>query len=533
MSEIYLSAAKLEKRFGTRVLFSIPRLTVKRGDHIGLIGPNGAGKTTLLHMLSDPDCAKRYVPVHGSEQFGRPEAPLDAKAAGAFHVRDKSGRVTLSGGEEARLRLAAAGFGKGRLLFLDEPTANLDMEGVEVFLEKLREADAFILVSHDRSLIQRVCNQIWSLENGSLTVFPGGYEAFEQDRARLRTQGEKDYQRYTREKAHLESAQAGMKEKAGKVKKAPSRMGNSEARLHKRSAGEKSERLEKAKKALESRLERLEKVERPQEERAVYLDFSLTDPPQSPIIASGAGLTFGYDAPLFENASFTLPRGAKTALMGPNGSGKTTLMRLLAAGHPSLRVTPKAKIGRLYQDLSSIDPEKTVLENAEANSVQSPTTVRTVLTRLLFPRERFGQPAKSLSGGEKVKLAFAQLILSDRNVLLLDEPTNYLDLPSLAALEGLIRSYPGTVLFVSHDQEFVKAAATRLIILENRRLTAFEGTYEQYTAPPVQDTGLMLTQLQMRMARLTAAISSAPKKDKERLEEEYRECLKDYRKMNR
>ncbi len=536
MSFCYLNATHLEKSIGQRRLFSIPLLQIYEGDRIGLIGQNGAGKSTLLSILSgetapDRGAIKREVPIHLIHQFGVPVKAQGAQALKEFRVTEAARRSARSGGEQTRLRLAETDITRVKLLFCDEPTANLDGEGRALLAKKLEQCDTFVLVSHDRELLNGLCNHIWYLHEETVTDYPGNYDSFLSIQETEKAQQARDYERYVSEKTHLQEALDTAARKASKVKKAPSRMGLSEARLHRRAAGESQEKLHNVKNALKTRLEKLEKVDRPREETAIRLDFSLTDPPQSRTVLRAEHVSFGYDKPLFTGASFELPLGSRTALMGPNGAGKSTLLRLIREGAEGIRKTPKATLGIFGQEFETLDMEMSVLQNALQHSIQSETVVRTVLSRLLFSRDEMNKPASVLSGGERVKLAFAQLFVGPANVLLLDEPTNYLDILSLSVLENMLREYEGTVLFVSHDQAFVSAVATRLLILEDGKLQTFEGTlphYKQKQAPH-RDTAFDRTRLQMRLSQLSDNIGRANPKEKERLEAEYAACLQEYR----
>jgi len=203
-------------------------------------------------------------------------------------------------------------------------------------------------------------------------------------------------------------------------------------------------------------------------------------------------------------------------------------MNLILSGHPGLMLSPQARPGLLCQDLSSLQPDQTVLENAVKGAVQDQTTVRTVLSRLLFSRESLRQPVATLSGGEKLKLCLYQLICGPANMLLLDEPTNYLDLPSRQAMEEVIAAYPGTVLMVCHDAAFLNACAQRLLILENQRLISFEGSlaaWEAQRRPSSAKDPMAITRLEMRLSELIARLSAASLQEKEALEAAYADCL--------
>lgn len=532
MARELLFASHLVKYFGERKILEVPRFVIREGDRIGVVGANGAGKTTLLNLLSgelapEEGVVRRAVEPVYFRQFRGKDQEAAPKALREMGMESKVG---YSGGEKARLGLAAVEEGT-LLLFADEPTANLDEEGIELCCHRLEQCAALLLVSHDRNLLDRLCNHIAEVRDGRVTLYPGNYSAYRRQREEKEREDWAAYEQYRKERARLEEAVRCQGEKSRGVKKAPSRMGNSEARLHRRSAGEKAEKLDNAKKALQSRLERLEVREKPRALPQVAMDFSLTHPPVSKTVVSGSRLQVAYgENRLLQNAAFTLPAGSKTALLGPNGAGKTTLMRRIAENGPGIRLAPGARPGFFQQELENLDLEKTVLENAMEDSVQSEGDMRGILARLLFRREDVYKKAGVLSGGERVKLSFARLLGSAANLLLLDEPTNFLDLPSVEALQSLVREYAGTVLFVSHDRAFTEHCATRLLRIENKKLVIFEGTLSQWEEslrhPRETPEDTRRAVLELRITQVIAGLSTAQGEEKEKLEREFQELLR-------
>lgn len=539
MYELLLEGMEMSVSLGDRTLFTIPRLTVYAGDRIGLIGQNGCGKSTLLQVLAgcrpcDGGQVRRGCDLGYAPQFGLGAGESTGESRRNFGVGKLEDRAACSGGEITRMRLSRIPFG-ARLLLLDEPTANLDLPGCRLLEEKLRQQETFVLVSHDRELLDRLCNRIWYLEGGVLRCYDGNYTAFEQAQELEKLTQTRAREQYLREKRHLEEAAQELRAQSAQVRKAPRRMGNSEARLHKMGDQKGKKTIDRQRKALQSRLEKLEKVEQVREIPPMQLDFSLTHPPRSKTVLQVKKLHFGYPhtPDLLKEISFTLENGDKMALMGRNGSGKSTLLGLIAQGYAGIQCSPQARLGFLNQDLSTLLPQHTVLENARLRAVQREDVVRTVLNRMLLPKTCWDKQAGLLSGGEKMKLCLCQLILSDCNVLVLDEPTNYLDLPSLRALERMLGEYPGTVLLVSHDQAFVRHTATRLLFLQEGRAQVFNGTLdaweEEKHAPPQADAALRRSALQMRMTELIGRISAAAPGEKAQLEQAYDACLAEYR----
>lgn len=533
MSKILLSANHIVRYFGEQKILEFEKLNVYEGDRIGIVGANGAGKTTLLNILSgelvpDEGTVTRAVPVNYFKQFRAPAAQADLQKCRELGLSGKLSRERLSGGEMTRLGLAAMN-PDSLLTFADEPTANLDAEGVEHCCRILEQHPTLLLVSHDRAVLDRLCTRIIEVRDGQLHFYTGNFTAYHKQREEAFQRQEFEYQQYRSEKARLEKAARQRSQASQSVRKAPSRMGNSEARLHKRAAGEKMEKLDSARKTILSRLEQLEVKEKPQETALVHIDFSLTDPPANREIVTGSQITFGYGNNLiFENASFSLPKGSKTALIGPNGAGKTTLMELIRSGASGIRLVPKAKIGYFRQSLDALDPDKTVLENVMETSVQSESTMRSILARLLIRREDVFKKAGVLSGGERVKLAFAKLFGSPANLLLLDEPTNFLDMPAIEALQKMVQDYEGTVLFVSHDRAFSDACATRILRIENRKLLAFDGNltaWENKQAEAKSEKKIDKVLLELRLAEVISRLSLPNCSDKEELEKEFAQLI--------
>ena len=533
MSKILLSANHIVQYFGERKILEFEKLNVYEGDHIGIVGGNGVGKTTLLNILSgelipDEGSVIREVPVSYFKQFRDRAEQVDLQKCRKLGLTGKLSREHLSGGEMTRLGLAA--MNKDSLLtFADEPTANLDADAVELCCQMLEQCSTLLLISHDRAVLNRLCTRIVEVRDGCLYFYTGNFAAYHEQREQAFKRQEFEYQQYRSEKSRLEKAARQRSQASKSVRKAPSRMGNSEARLHKREAGEKMEKLDNARKAILSRLEQLEVKEKPREMAQVRIDFSLTDPPANREIVMGDHITFSYGKKLiFENASFSLPKGSKTALIGPNGAGKTTLMELIWSGTTGIRLVPKAKIGYFKQNLDTLDLSKTVLENVMETSVQSEKTMRGILARLLIRREDVFKKVSVLSGGERVKLAFAKLFGSPANLLLLDEPTNFLDMPAIEALQQMVEDYEGTVLFVSHDRTFLEECATRILRIEDRKLISFDGNLTEWEKKQIESKSEKKMDnllLELRLADVISRLSTPNCQNKEELEKEFEQLI--------
>lgn len=533
---LLLEAGSLKKYYSDRLLIELDEFKIYTGDRIGIVGLNGSGKTTLLDILSgqlEPDdgFVKRYCEIGYIRQFGEEEGnDPDRKLLKEFELDQKLQREGLSGGERTRLKIAEAFSKENVLLFADEPTSNLDYKGIELLKKKLERLESFILISHDRNLLDSLCNRILEVREGKIRFFNGNFTFYKKQCEMEWSRANLEYGKYIEERKSLEEAITNRKNRAGKVKKAPSRMGNSEARLHKRAANEKQEKIHNAANNIITRLDKLEVKEKPREQLGIKLDFTLTNPPENKYIITVENLSFSYgDVTVFKDAAFRIGNGFKTALWGENGTGKTTLLNLISENNnKSISIVPKAKLAYFHQSFENLFPGESVLWNVMRDSIQKETVARTILARLLLQGSEVHKKVDVLSGGEKIKLAFAKLFVSNANVLLLDEPTNYLDMQSLEALESVIKEYEGTIIFVSHDRAFVKSVADKLLVLESLSVKSFDGGLEEYEAQnnrlnnPTKGISneMERTLLQMRLTEIIAKLPSA-KGDKQAIEEEY------------
>ncbi len=549
MTELTLEIKNIHKAYGERELFHIENLTVYEGERIGLVGRNGAGKSTLLHILSggeqpDEGMARHFGKMAEIRQQGCPEEDSEGMSRALFRARDR--REGLSGGEQTRNRIAAAFSQNPRLLLADEPTTDLDEEGLLMLRRQLEAFEGtLILISHDRSLLRQFCTRIWYLENGHLEDYPCGYDEFEAERDRRRNRAQFEYDRYRAERRRLKESARRMAERASSVKKAPSRMGNSEARLHTREYTDAVLHLSHMKKTIQNRMERLEEKERP----AALPDIRMKLGTSSPVRAKTAlevrceRMSAG-GVVLLEETGFTLPAGSKTAMTGPNGCGKTTLLSALTGQLPegiifsgTIRFNPQVRLGWFDQHHErTLRPERTVLDNIMEDSAHPQALARTVLSCLGFEREDAFKPVSVLSGGEKAKTALARLLLMDLNLLILDEPTHHLDLFTMKALEELLCDYGGTLLFVSHDQTFMKRISTRMVCFEKQGLKTLEdGVTERDRLSPSAGSGdreLQIMTLEMRLADLSARMAKPRKGDRpDLLQEEYMKLAEEVRRI--
>ncbi len=474
-----LEIKDLVKYYGERKILELSGLSLYSGDRLALTGRNGSGKTTLLRMIArdeEPDTGR--ITVKGSvamitQTEDEQEGETDIRIAGRLGLSCEA----HSGGERVKERIARAFSCPADILLADEPTTNLDINGISCLEELLLTfKGGLVIVSHDRALLKALCNKVLEIDRGKCRLYGCGYEEYLVQKELESISDKAQYEQYISERDRLKRAAAEIARKSSGIKRPPKRMGNSEARLHKMGGQGAKGKLDRSAKAALSRLEQLEKVEKPWEQREITFDI-LPGAVRSPVLITVNDASKAFDRrSVLEHCSFIVPNNKKTALTGPNGSGKTTLLDMIASKENGIEACRSLKIGYFRQDMSGVDDDKSVLENALSASAYGQQFTRTILARLLFSSADVNKKARVISGGERIKLALAKIILSDFNLLVLDEPTNYLDIESRVALEHVLCAYPGAVLFVSHDREFIRNVADRVVVIKNKTAVTFEDT---------------------------------------------------------
>lgn len=464
-----ISLENVSKSYGNREIIRIDKLEIYDGEKVGIVGKNGAGKSTLLEIIS-----RNCIPDTGK---------INIKGRIGY-IKQFSDDIEsdLSGGELEKAEINKVLKENPNIILADEPSSNLDITSIQYLIKRLKEfTGTILLISHDRRLINEVCDKIIEIDNGKLNVYLGNYTDYKnQKEIEIKTR-EDNYNNYIKEKIRLEKAINISKNTAKSMKKTPSRMGNSEARLHKREAENKKEKIEGHTKALQSRLEKIKIVEKDIKELPVYMKVPDTNVIKAKFAITGKNISIKYNNNIIlDNINFNLYANKITALIGKNGAGKTSLVKRIIDRDDNIFINNNINIGYFSQNLDVLDDNKTVLENVLEESVQDEITVRNILANLYIKGNDVFKKINNLSGGEKVKVAITKLLVGNYNLLILDEPTNFLDIYSIEALEKLLKAYKGTILLISHDRSLVDNVCQYIFIIENKKIVEFDGNYNEY-----------------------------------------------------
>ncbi|WP_302176061.1 ABC-F family ATP-binding cassette domain-containing protein [Limosilactobacillus ingluviei] len=369
---------------------------------------------------------------------------------------------SLSGGQKTKLALAKILLQAPNLLILDEPTNHLDM-GVLSWLEDYLKgyAGALLIVSHDRYFLDKVVNEVYDLDNKTLTHYTGNYTAFMHHKADKLKAELKHYEQQQKKIAALEDFVNRNIVRASTTKRAQARR---------------------------KQLEKMDRLTRPvSDDRSIHFSFTYGEPSGNDVLTV-KDLKIGYhDQPLAGPFSFTETKGQRIGIIGPNGIGKSTLLKTLLHKLPVISGEIKfgvgLQIGYYDQEQQQLHPEKTVLDEVWDDHPEVPETeIRSLLGSFLFVGDDVFKLVKDLSGGQKARLELTKLSFEPINYLILDEPTNHLDIDSREVLETAINEFPGTVLFISHDRYFINQVATDVLAVTKDQMTAYEGNYDDYLA---------------------------------------------------
>ncbi len=526
-----LSTANITMQFGARPLFE--NISVKFGDgnRYGLIGANGCGKSTFMKILGgDLEPSSGNVMLDVNERLGKlrqdqfayeemrvldvvmmghtemwaamaerdaiyanPEATdedymkaadLEAKFAeyDGYTAEARAGELLLgvgipleqhtgpmsavAPGWKLRVLLAQALFSNPDILLLDEPTNNLDINTIRWLEEVLNQRNStMIIISHDRHFLNQVCTHMADMDYGTLKIYPGSYDDYMLASAQARAQ--------------QVAANAKAKEKVAELQDFVRRFSANKSKA--RQATSRAKQIDKIK---------VEDV-KPSSRQNPYIRFE-GEKKLHRLAVETESISKAYDRPIFKNFSIAVEAGEKIAIIGENGAGKTTLLRCIGGevcglqpDHGTVKWAENANVGYMPQDPTDEFANGDILTDWMGRWTQEgddDQAVRSILGRLLFSGDEVKKSVKVLSGGEKGRMMYGKLMLGRHNVLLMDEPTNHMDMESIESLNIALEKYAGTLIFVSHDREFVSSLATRILEVKGGEVIDFRGTYDEYLA---------------------------------------------------
>lgn len=513
----------LSKSFGIKTVFENVSFEVRSGERIGLVGANGAGKTTLLRCLMGQEdydkgsvstspgavigylrqdfnyesqtlreemelawkdvlyykdklaeLARKLETSHDEElvaAYGRTEERFEYLGGYDYEATTRKILTGLgfsdadwdrdihgfSGGQKARINLAAAFVRHPDFLFLDEPTNHLDMGMLEWLEEYLRSyRGGILMVSHDRYFLDATTTGIIDLENHQTHTYRGNYTQF------------------TKVKALNEEAQERAYEKQQE------HIRETEEYIRKYKAGIKAKQA----RGRQSQLDRLERIEKPIHRQSLHFQFEKPAECAEKVL-DVMHVTSSYgEHVIFKDLTMHIKKGESVGLIGPNGAGKSTLLKLIVGDKRAdggfIQIGNRVKPGYYSQELDRLNSEYTVLEQIENDFDMGEREARNLLGMFLFRGDDVFKPVSLLSGGERARLTLLMLFLEKPNFLILDEPTNHLDIPTREIMEQALAAFGGTSLIVSHDRYFLDRVTTRILEMENGKLTEYLGNYSYY-----------------------------------------------------
>ncbi|MEI6344563.1 MAG: ABC-F family ATP-binding cassette domain-containing protein [Verrucomicrobiota bacterium] len=525
-----LTIRKLKKTLGGRTLFEEADMQVNYGERVALVGPNGAGKSTLFSLLlkkDEPDSGSierdewtmiGHLAQEGEaigdetvldvatgrageipalekllkqlEESGTVDGPEYAEASSKHtalsdpKVEAKAKKILvglgykqedfdrkakeLSGGWVMRAHLARLLVMEPDLLLLDEPTNHLDLVSLLWLQNYLKTySGAVLLISHDRQFMDEIVQTVYEISESRLHSYSGNYTAFLEEREARYERQNNAYKNQQKEITALREFYDRFRQVASKASQAMSKL---------------------------KQIERMELIEKPMPPRKPFR-FQIPQPPrggQRAVILEGIHMAYPSTSatsaprPVYEGLDLTIERGERTVLVGPNGAGKSTLLKILADQlefQKGKRIEgPNAKIGYFSQHrAATLDSNKSVLEEVRAaNGELSENDARGILGSFLFRKDDIFKKTAVLSGGEKTRLNLVKFLVDPPNLLLMDEPTTHLDIHTVESLIMALGAYDGTLVFISHDVHFIRKLATKVLHVNNGKVTPHLGTYDDF-----------------------------------------------------
>lgn len=467
-------------------LFHIEQLGLNQGERIGLIGENGVGKSTLIKMIVG----------HDANYKGR----ITAKDRLAYVPQIKASSPE-SGGQQTKRMLLEALDQNAEILILDEPSSHLDQVNIKWLTQALDSyRGSIILVSHDRHLLNQVVTHIWELDKGKVEVYKGNYDDYLEKKKQAHDRHLIAYKNYQETYKRLAQQVQQRKANAQTITKKKKNVSTSDYRVNSMVGSYDGQQKSMAKSALalQKRLERMDKVEPPQKDKPYrFLPVGKLSDRQKTLINLEAGQVKVKNRLLFSYTEFKVSSGDKIGLQGPNQAGKTSFLKQVFDQSLKGYYAKDLSVGYFSQNFDNLDLQATVFDNVQKSSLQPLYLMRTVLASLGFSEDKLDQPIHHLSGGERVRLSFAKVILGDHQLLILDEPNNFLDIRTLQSVEQFIKDHPAAIILVSHDQAFLNNAVDKSLYIKNNRLVkeASKATFRDHRQNEMALLSFQLSQL--------------------------------------
>ncbi len=522
---IEISLNKINKSYGYNNVLNNLSFDIKTNERVALIGSNGCGKSTTLKIIIGLESSDSgSVSIRKESKIGYlTQIPPEEKAGvssrdvylrginelldlkskintfvdsmsgndkdiktldklqeefrikGGYNLKERIEKIRngfkisnelldreynkLSGGEKTLINLASIVLSSPDILLLDEPTNHLDIDTLEWFEDYLSSYNGtVVLISHDRYFLDRTVNKIIEMENGSADIYHGNYSYYlKESEKRLMI----EFQNYKNQQKEIKALK--------------------EAIIRYKTWGAKSDNpmFFRRAKAIQTRLNKMELIEKPKTKSDLKINLNVEDRTSNRVmVISNLNLSIG-NKELLKKSNMEVYYKERVCLMGKNGAGKTTLIKnILNNTHENIKLGTNIKFGYIPQEIRFDNEELTIYEHMRKIFVGSESELRSKLNQFYFTVDSIDKKVKNLSGGEKVRLKLLELILKNANFLILDEPTNHIDIDTREILEESLLAYEGTILFISHDRYFINKIATKIVMIDDKKMITYDGNYD-------------------------------------------------------
>ncbi len=528
---IEISLNKINKSYGYNNVLNNLSFDIKTNERVALIGSNGCGKSTTLKIIMGLESSdsgsvsirkeskigyltqippeekagvsSRNVYLRGVSELLDLESKINTfvdsmsgndkdiktldklqeefRIKGGYNLKERIEKIrngfkisnelldreynNLSGGEKTLINLASIVLSSPDILLLDEPTNHLDIDTLEWFEDYLSSYNGtVVLISHDRYFLDRTVNKIIEMENGCADVYHGNYSYYlKESEKRLMI----EFQNYKNQQKEIKALK--------------------EAIIRYKTWGAKSDNpmFFRRAKAIQTRLDKMELIEKPKTKSDLKINLNVDDRTSNRVmVISNLDLSIG-NKELLKNSNMEVYYKERVCLMGKNGAGKTTLIKnILNNTHENIKLGTNIKFGYIPQEIRFDNEDLTIYEHMRKIFIGSESELRSKLNQFYFTVDNIDKKVRNLSGGEKVRLKLLELILKNANFLILDEPTNHIDIDTREILEESLLAYEGTILFISHDRYFINKIATKIVMIDDKKMITYDGNYDSIKKKP-------------------------------------------------